>query len=102
MKGIVFGATRQRADRELENIIEKYEIMKIPIVARIKNSAQNTASFKNGDYWIAVSADANARGHVVNVAYIDEEIPPEVINIICLPCIKALPYNAIYYFGQEI
>ena len=102
MKGIVFGATRQRADRELEDIIKKYEIMRIQPIKRIKTSAQNTVSFENGDYWIAVSADTNARGYAVNVAYVDEKIPPEVVNVICLPCIKALPYTAIHYFGQEI
>jgi len=75
--------------------------MKIPIVARIKCSTQNTASFENGDYWIAVSVDTNARGYAVNIAYIDKEIPPEVIRAICLPHVKALPYNAIHYFGQE-
>ena len=102
MKGIVFGATRQRADRELEDIIKKYEFMKTPIIARIKHSAQNTASFENGDYWIAINANSNVRGYAVNVAYIDEEIPPEIVRIICLPCVRALPYNAIHYFGQEI
>lgn len=101
MKGIVFGVNKQRADRKLEDIIEKYEFMKIPIIMRIKNSTQNTASFENGDYWIAVSANTNARGYAVNIAYIDKKISPEVMRAICLPCVKALPYNAIHYFGQE-
>lgn len=96
MTGIVFGSTIKRANEKLEEIIKNYHIEPVSIV-NTKDGIK--ASFKNGDYWIAVSANKNSRGHCANIGYIDRELPIEVVNAVCLPCIKAFPWTGVQYFG---
>lgn len=99
MKGIVWGKTLDRANEKLAEIVEKYLQMRHKIIEQ-KNTKHHTAIlFDNGDYWQAIRASDNARGHKCNVSYIDHELEKYITIIdIIEHCTTAMPYHGINYF----
>ena len=98
MRGIVYGKTIERAEIQLEKIIEDYKRMSIEpeTIHKIRNNF--SVEFLNGDYWIAVGASDSARGRACNIAYIDRDIDIEIVECIIKPTIKSLPYQAYRYY----
>lgn len=99
MKGIVFGSTIERANKKLKEIINNYEKYHIKSVSVIKTEYNMRAGFVNGDYWESTTVSSSSKGYCANIGYIDREIPIELINAMCIPCIKALPWTGVQYFG---
>ena len=101
MRGIVYGSTFEKAKTQLEKIIEDYQKIGIEINGRYgfrvaHNSIQ--VDFINGDQWTAVRASENSRGRACNIAYIDHDIDPDIINCVIKPTIKSYPYQAHRYY----
>ena len=98
MRGIVYGKTFERAEIQLQKIIDDYK--KIGIEPQSIHNIKNNYSvgFPNGDYWIAVGASENSRGRACNIAYIDLEIEPDIISCIIMPTIKSFPYQAHRFY----
>ena len=99
MKGIVWGSTIERAERQLQQIIENYRIIGYTIDTYRKGKTQLNVLFNNGDYWIALGASESARGHCCNISYIDTLIDAQIIDDVIRHCTRAYPYNALRYFG---
>ena len=101
MRGIVYGKTFQRAEIQLQKIIDDYKKMGIEpeSIYKIRKSINNfSVEFPNGDYWIAGRASENSRGRACNIAYIDRDIDIEIVECIIKPTIKSFPYQAYRYY----
>ena len=100
MRGIVYGSTFEKAETQLEKIIEDYKKIGIEVNERhglrvTRNSID--VDFTNGDWWTAVKANENSRRRC-DIAYIDHDIDPDIINCVIKPTIKSYPYQAIMYY----
>ena len=99
MIGIVWGATRIRANKKLETIIEYYKRKGIkPIQIRKTSSGELSVVFENGEQWYAVNAIECRRGLSCNVSLIDKNINEEFKTRIIFPCTKSFPWTAIGYY----
>lgn len=100
MRGIVYGSTFEKAETQLEKIIEDYKMIGIEVNERhglrvTRNSID--VDFTNGDWWTAVKASENSHRRC-NIAYIDHDIDPNIINCVIKPTITSYPYQAIMYY----
>ena len=100
MKGLVWGSTSIIAKEKLTEIEARYKLLKIPIVKKRENRHSTEIIFGNGDIWKAIAAHESARGHRVNISYVDRKIDPEFVDVIIRHCPTALPYNSITYYGE--
>lgn len=98
MKGIVYGSTFERADKQLEKIIREYDLVNIQKLSERKNRRMHEVMYANGDYWEALSARESYRGKICNIAYIDGTIEKNLIRDVVNPTIKARPYRAYHYY----
>ena len=98
MRGIVYGKTFQRAEKQLTEIFKDYKKMGIEPNLLRKSHYNFSVEFSNGDYWVAVGAGDSARGRACNIAYIDREIDENTVRCIIMPTIKSFPYQAYRYF----
>lgn len=98
MKGIVYGNTFERADKQLEKIIKEYDLVNIQKLSERKNQRRHEIVYANGDYWEALSACESCRGKSCNIAYIDGTIEKNLIVNVVNPTIKAMPYRAYHYY----
>ena len=99
MRGVIFGATIEKARRKLDTLMEEYQKYWDIAPARIiTNCSTYKVQFTNGDIWDAVgSTEGNVRGKRANVILIDYDIPLEIKNRISY-CLVNYPYGAIGYF----
>lgn len=99
MRGVIFGATTEKARKKLDTLIEEYQKCWNIIPARIiKNYSTYRVQFENGDIWDAVRCtESNFRGRKANVILIDYDISLENKNRISY-CLVNYPYGAIGYF----
>ena len=103
MKGAIWGYDYETAEAKLLEIEQNYIRMNIKPQKRvISRSSGSWILFENGDKWKIVRASDSARGHSLNVSYIDTRIPHEFIECVIKPCTKSLPYQAIHYFHPPI
>ena len=100
MKGLIWGSTIISAKEKLAEIENRYELMGIPVISKRENAHDIQIIFKNGDIWKAIQAYESARGHRVNISYVDRKIDPEFVDVIIRHCTTALPYNSITYYGE--
>jgi hypothetical protein len=100
MRGIVYCSSFERGVQQLEQIIRDYEAMGITYDFRNYRRGITTCSveFINGDYWKVVTASDRARGNYCNIAYIDRNIPTDIIETVIMPTIKRKPYQAYHYY----
>lgn len=98
IKGIVYGATVERSLEKLKEIEEAYNNIGIETINRKASTHNVYITFANGDYWYSCRASESSRGMACNVAYIDYNIPTEIVNTIIKPSIKSFPYRAYNYF----
>ena len=89
MIGIVWGATRIRANEKLKTIIEYYERKGIKPIQIKKTSGELSVVFENGEQWYAVNAIECRRGLSCNVSLIDKNIDEEFKTRIIFPCTKS-------------
>ena len=99
MKGIVFGSTYERAEKEFLHIRRNYALSRIPIVKEIKQKNFYQIMYDNGDQWTCRSISDSCRGHRAHVVYIDREITDHHMLGIITNCNAALPWSAYRYFG---
>lgn len=99
MRGVIFGATAEKARGKLDTLIEEYQkFWDIAPVRIIKSYSTYRVQFANGDIWDAVGCtESNFRGRKANVILIDYDIPLETKNRISF-CLVKYPYGAIGYF----
>lgn len=99
MRGVIFGATIEKARRKLDTLIEEYQkCWNIAPVRIIKTCLTYRVQFVNGDIWDAVrDTESNLRGRKANVILIDYDISPENKDRINY-CLVNYPYGAIGYF----
>lgn len=98
MRGIVYGKTFKSAERRFEQIIKDYQFIGIELEKINRLSYQINATFKNGDYWLATGATDSCRGRACNIAYIDCDISPDIIQCVILPTVKQPPFQGIHYY----
>lgn len=99
MRGVIFGATEEKACKKLDTLIEEYQkYWDIAPVRIIKTRLTYRVQFANGDIWdTAKCTESNVRGKRANVILIDYDIPLEIKEIIGFHLVK-YPYGAIGYF----
>ena len=99
MKGIIFYKdSDEKANEKLEEIIHNYELLNYSIIQYKKNRMNNMVEFSNGDFWQTKKANKNSRGCACNIAYIEKGIEKEIIDIIIIPSIKAMPYTGFNFW----
>ena len=99
MRGVIFGATIEKARRKFDTLIEEYQKYWDIAPARIiTNCSTCKVQFTNGDIWDAVGCtESNFRGRKANVILIDYDISLENKHRISC-CLVNYPYGAIGYF----
>lgn len=99
MRGVIFGATIEKARRKFDTLIEEYQKYWDIAPARIiTNCSTCKVQFTNGDIWDAVGCtESNFRGRKANVILIDYDISLEDKDRIRY-CLVKYPYGAIGYF----
>jgi hypothetical protein len=75
---IVYGASFDRACHKLQIMLEDMRYGDVEEVKRNKDIF--TVRLKNGDYYKALGASDNARGHRWQYAFIDRLISEEILN----------------------
>ena len=99
MRGIIFCAEYSKGLERFERLVQDYSRIGIePVCIRKSKSFQTAVEFTNGDYWQVVKATDRARGYCCNVAYIDENIQKEIVDMVIMRTIKAFPYQAHRYY----
>lgn len=100
MRGIIFGATHEKALEQFNEIVKNYQTLYgQDIVARITvGKDRNEVAFTNGDYWRTAVASDSARGLACNIAYIDIDIDPLTIETIIKPTMKFRPFTAYNFY----
>ena len=100
MKGAVWYNNYESGCNKLTDIINEYvrwygeEI--IENICKSKN--EYYVEFKNGDFWKIIRATDSARGHKVNISYIDHNISKVIQQCIIKPCTIASPFRAFNYY----
>ena len=99
MRGVIFGATIEKARRKFDTLIEEYQKYWDIAPARIiTNCSTCKVQFTNGDIWDAVGCtESNFRGRKANVILIDYDISLEDKDRIRY-CLVKYPYGTIGYF----
>lgn len=101
MKGIIFcGSTRENGNKELEEIVNRYNQMKIETTRKVYSKLGSWAEFENGDTWKVVYASDNARGYRCNVAYVERCIDYDTYRTVIMRCLTAAPFTAINLWGE--
>lgn len=98
MKGVVWGSTFQIATKQLDEIVNSYNLCRIPTKKIMKSKNNYLVVFENGDIWRACGARENMRGIRANVSYIDHMISPIIVDEIIKPCTIAYPFQATHYY----
>ena len=94
MIGAIYGKTAERAEKQLNEITERYEQIGIPFEFRQRGKVK----FVNGDIWMAFSYSAsNVIGRRFNVVYIDCELS-RFDKADIKTCLRRLPFAAYNYF----
>lgn len=102
MIGIVWGKTRERANKQLAQIVEDYHFRDIKVVDKKESKyTTNYVKFDNDDVWKAIGAVDSARGNKCNISYIDKGIDIETIQTIIIPSTICPPYQAFKFFWGE-
>ena len=96
MRGLIFGATKIRAEQRMETLIQNYKNYWNIEPEKIRKSLNEySVVFTNGDYWQACVMHEGCRGRKANVILIDKEID----NIyIAEACLINKPYGSISYY----
>lgn len=100
MRGIVFGVTYEKALEQFNKIVNNYQTLyDQDVIEHISvGNGRADVTFTNGDYWRTASASDSARGLACNVAYIDRDIEPYVIETIIMPTLKFRPFTAYRFY----
>lgn len=76
------GGNRYKAEQKLKEIIEEKVRCGINMITYCKNLYNSEAIFSDGEEWIILNANENARGYRWRKAYVDFDIPKEIIDLI--------------------
>ena len=96
MRGLIFGATKTRAEQRMEKLIQDYKNYWNIEPDKIRKSLNEySVIFTNSDYWQACKLHDGCRGRKANVILIDKEID----NVhIAEACLINKPYGSISYY----
>lgn len=75
---VVFGSTFERASNKLQEMLNEMKYGEVEMVRKGKN--EFTISLVNGDRYIIVGMGDSARGYRWQYAYIDKQIPQEILH----------------------
>ena len=102
MRAAIWANSRRVGDNQLLKIEKQYNLFHIETKRKIMSSSGSWIEFENGDVWKVCTHTSSSRGYKYNIAYIERNIPEEVVNQIIKPQIMACPYQAFNYFwGDE-
>lgn len=76
------GGNRYKAEQKLKEIIEEKVRCGINMITYRKYLYNAEAIFSDGEEWIILNANNNARGYRWRKAYVDYDISKEVIDLI--------------------
>lgn len=100
MRGIIFGATHEKALEQFNEIVKNYQTLYgQDVITHISvGRGRAEVTFTNGDYWRTAVASDSARGMACNIAYIDIDIDPFTIETIIKPTMKFRPFTAYNFY----
>ena len=76
----------KKAQQKLKEIIEEKLKNGINIIYHYESNYISKASFSDKEEWITVKAAENSKGYRWRKAYVDCDIPQELIETIIAPC----------------
>lgn len=98
MKGLIFGATKIRAEQRMEKLIQDYKnYWNIEPEKIRKSSNEYSVIFTNGDYWQAAVLSDCSRGRRANVILVDKNVSIQDI-MIAEHCLVNKPYGSLSYY----
>ena len=101
MKAAIWANNRETGDKQLLKIEKQYNFSHIKTKRKVMASSGSWIEFENGDLW-KVCTNISSRGYRCNIAYIDYNIPEDIINEVIKPRVTSYPYQAFNYFwGDE-
>ena len=100
MIGIVWYCYKENGKERLEKVIEDYKRMGIEVAHAIRSHNETEILFENKDVWRMVRGSDSQRGRCCNVSLIERSIPIDIYECVIRPCTKALPYQAIGFYGE--
>ena len=77
---------RYKAEQKLKEIIEEKVRCGINMITYRTNLYNLEAIFSDGEEWITLNANNNARGYRWRKAYVDYDISKEIITCLITPC----------------
>lgn len=101
MRAAIWANNRKIGDNQLLKIEKQYNLFHIETKRKVMSLSGSWIEFENGDIW-KVCTSLASRGYRYNIAYIERNIPEEVVNQVIKPRAMAYPYQAFNYFwGDE-
>ena len=100
MKGIIWYTNRSNAQHQLTELIARYNAMNIQVKEYKKSATQESVQFENGDFWKTCQAYGNSRGNCCNISFVERSIDPEFYERVIRYATRALPYQAIWFYGE--
>lgn len=70
--------SKEKARTKLNEVIEEKKNKGIELL-KLRKGLRDEAIFSDGEMWMTVNADSNARGYRWKKAYVDKDIPQDVI-----------------------
>lgn len=99
MKGMVWYYTYEDGVKQLKQIQNNYDRMKIKTIRERLSRFGSFIEFENGDIWKLASGTESSKGNKINVSYIDRRIERDAVRCIIEPCTMAYPFQAFRYYG---
>lgn len=85
MECIIFtNSNLKKGNMKLDEIILGKQASGIKLVKRYKGFYHNYAQFSDGEIWTILSTSTNTRGHRWTKAYVDKDIPTDIIQTIIM------------------
>lgn len=101
MRAAIWANDRKTGDNQLLKIERQYNLFHIKTKRKVISSNGSWIEFENGDLW-RVCTSLALRAYKCNIAYIERNVPEEVVNQIIKPQVMAYPYQAFnYFYGDE-
>ena len=100
MKGIIWYTSKSNAQHQLTELIARYNAINIQVEEYKKGAIQESVRFENGDFWKTCQAYENSRGNCCNISFVEKSINPEFYERVIRYATRALPYQAIWFYGE--
>ena len=100
MKGIIWYDSKLNAQHQLTELIARYNAINIQVEEYKKGTTQESVRFENGDFWKTCPANRSMKGNRCNISFIERSIPPDFYETVIRPVTSALPYRAVWFYGE--